>query len=89
MDDPKVKLFCDLVDALTPVPDMAVLLGVPESDLREVLDDPGNPLSAAYRRRKAMALLDVRRADIQRAKDGDAAAAERVRFYLERMEMDE
>lgn len=79
----------ELVAALTPISDMAVLLGMNERDLREAIDDCENPISVAYRKAKAEAALEIRKATIALAKEGDKEAAEAVANYFLTMTKDE
>lgn len=73
----------ELVAALTPISDMAVLLGMNERDLREAIDDYANPISVAYRKAKAEVALEMRKATIALANEGDKDAAEAVaNFYF-------
>lgn len=79
----------ELVAALTPISDMAVLLGMNERDLREAIDDCDNPISLAYRKAKAEIALELRKAQIEMAKNGDKDAAESVAEYFLTMTQDE
>lgn len=78
-----------LVANLTPISDMAILLGVTEIELREALDDPTTPASNAYRTAKALAAMQIRERDIEKASNGDTTAAENVGYYFRQMLQDE
>ena len=56
----------ELTRQLTPISDMAVLLDMHESDLRDILSDPDDDIAKAFRRTKAEVALDVRTAFIPR-----------------------
>ena len=79
----------ELVAALTPISDMAVLLGMNERDLREAIDDYDNPISVVYRKAKAEAALEIRKATIALANEGDKDAAAAVAEYFLKMTQDE
>lgn len=82
-----------LVGALTPVADMAVLLDMPEGELRDELADPLSPAGKAYRRARAEAALQMRLRDIAFASDPESpartAAAANVAAYYAQMTADE
>lgn len=79
----------ELVAALTPISDMAVLLGMNERDLREAIDDCDNPISVAYRKAKAEVALEIRKANIDLFKYGDKDAADKLAEYFLNMTRDE
>lgn len=79
----------DLVGLLTPIPDMALLLHVPERTLRDELDDLASPVSLAYREAKAQVALKLRSRDIELADAGSATAAENVSAYYRQMVREE
>lgn len=85
----RTEEISDLVSKLTPISDMAILLGVTEIELREVLDDPTSPASYAYRDAKARVALRIRERDIEKASNGDTTAAENVGYYFRQMLQDE
>lgn len=73
----------ELVAALTPISDMAVLLGMNERELRDAIDDCDNPISLAYRKAKAEAALEIRKTNMALAREGNKEAAEAVaNFYF-------
>lgn len=75
----------NLVALLTPIPDMALLLGVHERTLRDELDDLASPVSLAYRQAKAQVALKLRQRDIELAEAGSTTAAENVVTYFHDM----
>lgn len=85
----RTEEISDLVSKLTPISDMAILLGVTEIELREALDDPTSPASYAYRDAKARVALQLRERDIEMASAGNTTAAENVNFYYRQMLQDE
>ena len=85
----RTEEISDLVSKLTPISDMAILLGVTEIELREALDDPNSPASYAYRDAKARVALQIRERDIENASTGDTTAAENVSLYYRQMLQDE
>ena len=60
---------------LTPIADMAVLLDMSESALRDILSSPDDEIAKAFRRTKAEVALDIRRRDIEMAAAGSPTAA--------------
>lgn len=78
-----------LTELLTPLSDMALLLGVPEGLLRDAVSDYASPVSIAYRTAKAQLTLRLRRQDIELAEAGSPSAAEALRDHLLRMLQDE
>ena len=79
----------ELVAALTPISDIAILLGMDEIELRDAIDEYENPISIAYRKAKAEVALDIRKAHIALAQEGDKDAAEKVAEYFLNMTRDE
>ena len=77
------------VKELTPISDMALLLGVSERQLRDAIDDLSSPVSLAYRTAKAQVALELRRRDIELAEAGSSTAADEVNAHFRRMIRDE
>lgn len=75
----------ELACALTPLPDMAVLLDVPLAELRVALTDGGHPFTRIYRRTKAEVLLDIRRRQLDLFEAGAPSAADNVAQYVRDM----
>ena len=74
---------------LTPIADMAVLLDMHESDLRDILSDPGDDVAKAFRRTKAEVALDIRKRDIEMAAAGSPTAAVTVSNHLAKLLTDD
>ena len=85
----RVQEIHNLVALLTPISDMALLLGVHERTLRDELDDLSSPVSQAYREAKAQVALKLRTRDIELAEAGSTTAAENVSSYYRQMLRDE
>lgn len=80
-----LKRLEELTGWLTPISDMAVLMDVPESFLREYLNNPDTEACTVYRRTRAEVALRYRKADIELAQASSPTAAEAVRMHLNRM----
>ena len=74
---------------LTPIADMAVLLDMHESDLRDILSDPDDDIAKAFRRTKAEVALSVRKRDIEMAAAGSPTAAVTVSNHLAKLLTDD
>ena len=74
---------------LTPIADMAVLLGMPESDLRELLSNPEDDIAMAFRKTRAEVSLDIRKRDIEMAAAGSPTAAVTVSNHLAKLLSDD
>ena len=85
----RVQEIRDLVALLTPISDMALLLGVHERTLRDEIDDRTSPVSLAYRRAKAEVALKLRTRDIELADAGSTTAADNVADYFRFMGCEE
>ncbi len=85
----ELRFFSWGTEALTPISDMAVLMGVPDSYLRTVLLDPDNEITQVYRLTKAQTALAIRKRDIELAEAGSPTAAVAVAAYLKQMTQDE
>ena len=83
------KLVVEYTEMLTPIADMAVLLDMPESDLREILSNPDDDIAKAYRRARAEVALDIRKRDIELAAAGSPTAAVTVSNHLAKILNDE
>lgn len=79
----------DLTEALTPISDMAILLDVPECELRAMLSDPTTEVYAEYRRAKARVGLIVRQEIIEMAKSGAPSAIAELNNMLAKISTDE
>lgn len=85
MDSEKIYEYTKM---LTPLSDMAILLDVPESYLRDKIFDD-TPEGKAYRKAKADVALEIRRRDIELAEAGSPSAAEKVHQHYITMLSDE
>ena len=74
---------------LTPIADMAVLLDMHESDLRDILSSPDDDIAKAFRSTKAEVALDIRKRDIEMAAAGSPTAAVTVSNHLAKLLNDE
>lgn len=79
----------ELTRLLTPVADMAVLLDMHESDLRNILAEPTDDIAMAYRRTRAEVSLDIRKRDIEMAAAGSPTAAENLSRHLAKLLQDD
>lgn len=79
----------ELAEALTPIADMAILLDVPECELRAVLNDPTTEVYNEYRRAKARVGLMVRQEIIEMAKSGAPSAVAELNNMLAKISTDE
>ena len=89
LTDEMIQELGSLARELTPVSDIAVLLGLDEFGLREVLSDHTHPASVAYRRGKAETRLRLRRNELELAEAGSPLAVAMVKSYMEDMDNDE
>lgn len=80
-----LKRVKELTEALTPIPDMAILLGMTESQLRGAIDNPDNEISSVFRHTLAEVSLRIRKRDIELAEAGSPTAAEAVSHHLSKM----
>ena len=85
----RVQDVRDLVALLTPIPDMALLLGVDERSLRDEIDDISSPVSLAYREAKARVALEMRKREIELAEAGSPTASQNIAAYFRQMVSEE
>ena len=85
----RVQEVRDLVALLTPIPDIALLLGVEERTLRDEIDDISSPVSLAYREAKARVALEMRKREIELAEAGSPTAAQNISAYFCQMVSEE
>lgn len=84
-----INRLTELTEQLTPISDMALLLDVPEGELRDAISDETHPVSTAYRKAKAQLMLAIRKQDLELAEAGSPSAADAVRSHFLKMQMDE
>ena len=85
----RVQEVRDLVALLTPIPDMALLLGVDERSLRDEIDDISSPVSLAYREAKARVAVEMRKREIELAEAGSPTASQNIAAYFRQMVSEE
>ncbi len=81
--------IAELASVLTPISDIAVLLGLDEDVLRVDIRDHSTAVSQAYRMAKAETALKMRRQELELARVGSPLAAQLTADYLRTMESDE
>lgn len=79
----------ELTAAMTPISEMAVLLDIPESLLREELADPNSQAYGVYRRAKAEVSLLMRVELIKMAKAGAPTAIAELQKMNAKLAADE
>ncbi len=79
----------ELAEALTPVSDIAALLDVDESTLRDELCNKLSPVRKAYIKGKATTALALRRQELELAKVGSPLAVQLTASYVKDMTIDE
>lgn len=85
VDDALCARVAELVAQLTPIPDMATLLGLTEYELRTALDETESPLAQTYKKARAEVALRFRQRDIDLAEAGSPTAAAEVGAHFLRM----
>jgi hypothetical protein len=75
----KIKEYASL---LMPIPDIAVLIGTDEDELKNKIADKTSVESKAYKLGRAETILEIRRQEIALAKAGSPMAVELMRDYL-------
>lgn len=79
----------ELAEALTPVGDIAALLDIDESCLRDELADKHSPVRKAYIKGKATTALLLRKQELELAKVGSPLAVQLTASYVKDMTIDE
>ena len=69
-----LSILESLAEELMPVPDIAIILGVPEHGLREAIEAPGTPEYGAFNRGRIKVERMLRRRTSMAAADPDAKA---------------
>ena len=87
-DEFDFMLFERLVKALTPIADIAVLMDVDETTLRDAIEDPNQEISKVFRRIRAETTLEMRERHIEYMESGSPSATERVAEYLKQAQLD-
>lgn len=87
-DEFDFMLFERLVKALTPIADIAVLMDVDETTLRDAIEDPNQEISKVFRCIRAETTLEMRERNIEYMESGSPSATERVAEYLKQAQLD-
>jgi hypothetical protein len=77
-----IERIKELASYLMPIPEMAVLVGIDEDELREVIADKSSEVSKAYHLGKAETILEIRKQEVQLAKTGSPVALENIAKYI-------
>lgn len=85
----QIERIAELAAILTPVSDMAVLLGIDADELRHEIRNRTSPVSLAYYRAKAETAMRLRRQELELAAVGSPLAVQQVSRYLLDMDTDE
>lgn len=88
-NDETVNRIGELAALLTPVRDIAAIMGIDEDMLRLELATKGSPAREAYLRAKALTTLELRRQEIELARIGSPLAVQLTASYLSDMTSDE
>lgn len=79
----------ELAEALTPVSDIAALLDIDESMLRDELSNKLSTVRKAYDKGKATTALLLRKQELELAKVGSPLAVQLTAAYVKDMTIDE
>lgn len=79
----------ELAGFLTPIGDIAVIMGVDVDVLRMDVRDRSNPVSLAYHKAKAETALKLRKQELELANVGSPLAVQLTNSYLLSMDSDE
>lgn len=88
-DQATLDAVAELAAALTPISEMAALLGIDENALRLAVNDKSSPLRAAYLKAKAQTALSLRQQEIELAQVGSPLAVQLTADYLRDMTAEE
>ena len=77
-----IEQIKEYAGCLMSIPDIAVLIGMEEDELKEKIADKTSDISKAYRLGKAETVLAVRRQEVALAKAGSPMAVELMGEYL-------
>lgn len=77
-----------LTRLMTPIADMAILMGISEVDLRMLLESPETEEYAAYHKARAEVGLMIRQKNIELAEAGSPTASDAVEYYYKTMLID-
>jgi hypothetical protein len=82
LSDKQLTELSSLASALTPVSDIAVLMGLDEDALRVELEIPDSPARQAFRKAVAETSLAIRRREIEFAKMGSPLAVQSATSFI-------
>ena len=85
----QIDQIAELAAQLTPVTDIAALIGVGEDILRAELSVSNSPVRLAYLRARAQTALELRKQEIELAKAGSPMAVHTVSGYIRDMQDDD
>ncbi len=88
-DGPTVEHIMDLAGDLTPITEIAALIGYDEDKLRLALTDKRSPLRKVYLKAKAETAHRLRRRELELADVGSPLAVQLAHNYLRNMAADE
>lgn len=88
-DGPTVEHIMDLAGDLTPITEIAALIGYDEDKLRMALTDKRSPLRKVYLKAKAETAHRLRRRELELADVGSPLAVQLAHNYLRDMAADE
>ena len=88
-DGPTVEYIMDLAGDLTPITEIAALIGYDEDKLRLALTDKRSPLRKVYLKAKAETAHRLRRRELELADVGSPLAVQLTHNYLRDMAADE
>lgn len=77
-----------LTRLMTPIADMAILIGISEMDLRMLLESPDTEEYSAYRKARAEVGLMIRQKNIELAEAGSPTASDAVEYYYKTIIID-
>ena len=87
--DEFIEKVRELAEALTPVSDIAALLDVDESTLRDELSNKLSPVRKAYDKGKATPAMTLRKQELELAKVGSPLAVQLTAAYVKDIIIDE
>lgn len=85
----QIEKIKELAGCLTPISDMAVLLGIEPDVLRLDIRDRNSLISCTYHKAKAETALHLRKQEIELANVGSPLAVQLTNSYLLNMDSDE
>jgi len=77
-----IEQIKEYAGCLISIPDIAILIGMDEDELKDAIADKTSDISKVYRLGKAETVLAVRRQEVALAKAGSPMAVELIEEYL-------